>query len=217
MSSTLKWVRMPVAGMASGQCELRVCEALECAGARQVHVIWQRGESWFGLLRAVDRAALRAPSPPPGTRRARSSARPPGQGAPRFRPNHRITHPPHHELQSSTDAQGGAPGYAGARRGIRVTPAPRCAGDRRALGAGQAMRLPEERARRPRLTLGRFVVTSVRAGSVPIGLAGGAEAAATRADTLGIVVHGHPIVGDYVTGSGGGTLARPPTGTTGLA
>ncbi len=53
-------VRMPVAGMGSAQCEPRVREVLECAGARQVNVIWQRGEVWFGLPRAVDRAALQA-------------------------------------------------------------------------------------------------------------------------------------------------------------
>ena len=60
MSSTLRRVRMPVAGMDSGRCEPRVREALERAGARQVNVIWQRGEVWFGLPRAVDRAALQA-------------------------------------------------------------------------------------------------------------------------------------------------------------
>ena len=59
MSGMLRRVRMPVAGMDSGQCEPRVREALERAGARQVNVIWQRGEVWFGLPRAVDRAALR--------------------------------------------------------------------------------------------------------------------------------------------------------------
>jgi hypothetical protein len=37
-----------------------VREVLERAGAWQVHVIWRRGEVWFGLPRAVDRAALRA-------------------------------------------------------------------------------------------------------------------------------------------------------------
>jgi hypothetical protein len=46
--------------MGSGQCEPRVRQALERAGARQVNVIWQRGEVWFGLPRAVDRAALQA-------------------------------------------------------------------------------------------------------------------------------------------------------------
>jgi hypothetical protein len=60
MSGTLRRVRMPVAGMASGQCGPRVREALERVGARQVNVVWQRGEVWFGLPRAVDRAALRA-------------------------------------------------------------------------------------------------------------------------------------------------------------
>jgi hypothetical protein len=60
MSSTLRRVRMPVAGMHSGQCEPRVREVLERAGAGQVNVIWQRGEVWFGLPRAVDRAALQA-------------------------------------------------------------------------------------------------------------------------------------------------------------
>ena len=59
MSGTLRRVRMPVAGMASGQCAPRVREALERAGARQVNVVWQQGEVWFGLPRAVDRAALR--------------------------------------------------------------------------------------------------------------------------------------------------------------
>ncbi len=60
MSSTLRRVRMPVAGMGSPQCEPRVREALEYAGARQVNVIWERGEVWFGLPRAVDRATLQA-------------------------------------------------------------------------------------------------------------------------------------------------------------
>ena len=50
---------MPVAGMDSAHCEPRVREVLERAGARQVKVIWRRGEAWFGLPRAVDRAALR--------------------------------------------------------------------------------------------------------------------------------------------------------------
>ena len=59
MSGTLRRVRMPVAGMSSERCEPRVREALERAGARQVNVLWQRGEVWFGLPRAVDRAALR--------------------------------------------------------------------------------------------------------------------------------------------------------------
>ncbi len=59
MSGTVRRVRMPVAGMDSGQCAPRVREALERAGARQVNVLWQRGEAWFGLPRAVDRAALR--------------------------------------------------------------------------------------------------------------------------------------------------------------
>ena len=60
MSGTLRRVRMPVAGMGSEQCEPRVREALERAGARQVNVVWGRGEVWFGLPRAVDRAALQA-------------------------------------------------------------------------------------------------------------------------------------------------------------
>ena len=60
MSSRLRRVRMPVAGMGSGQCEPRVRHALERAGARQVNVIWRRGEAWFGLPRAADCAALRA-------------------------------------------------------------------------------------------------------------------------------------------------------------
>ena len=60
MSSTVRRVRMPVAGMASAQCEPRVREVLERAGARQVNVIWQRGEVWFGLPQAVDRATLQA-------------------------------------------------------------------------------------------------------------------------------------------------------------
>ena len=58
MSGRLRRVRMPVAGMGSAQCEPRLREALERAGARQVHVIRGRGEAWFGLPRAVDRAAL---------------------------------------------------------------------------------------------------------------------------------------------------------------
>jgi hypothetical protein len=60
MNGTLRRVRMPVAGMDGAQCEPRVREALECAGARHVNVIWGRGEVWFGLPRAVDRAALQA-------------------------------------------------------------------------------------------------------------------------------------------------------------
>ena len=60
MSGRLRRVRMPVAGMDSAQCEPRVRQALERAGARQVNVIWGRGEVWFGLPRAVDRAALQA-------------------------------------------------------------------------------------------------------------------------------------------------------------
>ena len=59
MGGTLGRMRMPVAGMDSERCEPRVREALERAGARQVNVIWGRGEAWFGLPRAVDRAALR--------------------------------------------------------------------------------------------------------------------------------------------------------------
>ena len=60
MSGTGRRVRMPVAGMDSERCEPRVREALERAGARQVHVIPERGEVWFGLPRGIDRAALRA-------------------------------------------------------------------------------------------------------------------------------------------------------------
>jgi hypothetical protein len=60
MGSTLRRVRMPVAGMDSARCEPRVREALARAGARQVNVVWGRGEVWFGLPRAVDRAALQA-------------------------------------------------------------------------------------------------------------------------------------------------------------
>ena len=60
MSGTLRRVRMPVAGMDSERCEPRVRQALERAGARQVNVIWGRGEAWFGLPRAVDRATLQA-------------------------------------------------------------------------------------------------------------------------------------------------------------
>ena len=59
MSGRVRRVRMPVAGMGSEQCAPRVRQALERAGARQVNVLWQRGEVWFGLPRAVDRAALR--------------------------------------------------------------------------------------------------------------------------------------------------------------
>ena len=60
MSSARRRVRMPVAGMDGALCEPRVREALERAGASQVNVIWQRGEVWFHLPRAVDRTALRA-------------------------------------------------------------------------------------------------------------------------------------------------------------
>ena len=60
MSGTVRRVRMPVAGMDCERCEPRVREVLERAGARQVNVIWQRGEVWFGLPRSIDRAALRA-------------------------------------------------------------------------------------------------------------------------------------------------------------
>ena len=59
MSGTLRRVRMPVAGPGSGQCAPRVRQALERAGALEVNPIWQRGEAWFGLPRAVDRAPLR--------------------------------------------------------------------------------------------------------------------------------------------------------------
>ena len=60
MYSASRRVRMPVAGMDSAQCEPRVREVLEHAGARPVNVIWGRGEVWFGLPRGVDRAALQA-------------------------------------------------------------------------------------------------------------------------------------------------------------
>ena len=60
MSGTLRRVRMPVAGMESERCAPRVRQALERVGARQVNVIWGRGEVWFGLPRAVDRTAPQA-------------------------------------------------------------------------------------------------------------------------------------------------------------
>ena len=60
MYSAARRVRMPVGGMDDARCAPRVRAALERAGAREVHVIPERGEVWFGLPRGIDRAALRA-------------------------------------------------------------------------------------------------------------------------------------------------------------
>ena len=48
--------------------------------------------------------------------------------------------------------------------------------------------------------------------ALQVGLAGAAPQSPTCADTLGIVVHGQHIVGDYVTGLGHMDLAWPPKG-----
>ena len=65
MSGRLRRVRMPVAGLGSGQCAPRLRQALECAGALEVNLIWQQGEVWFGLRRAPPPARLTLPQANP--------------------------------------------------------------------------------------------------------------------------------------------------------
>jgi hypothetical protein len=53
------------------------------------------------------------------------------------------------------------------------------------------------------------------AAAVAVLQGGVAGAAPTCSTTLGIAVHGQHIVGDYVSGIGGGTLGWPPNGEVG--